>query len=143
MLQIEETANAEGWDMESFDFRILDTPQQVQDLILEKDKEGKARMLGGYAWPWTSMKNGNPDAEIDDVVIEEHYFKMPWNSRRLGSKWAIESEGINQLGCIHTSQGLEFDYVGVLLEMTFASILKQTKFMQTIHLIMTIRARKI
>ncbi len=114
VLQIEETANAEGWDMESFDFRILDTPQQVQDLILEKDKEGKARMLGGYAWPWTSMKNGNPDAEIDDVVIEEHDFKMPWNSRRLGSKWAIELEGINQLGCIHTSQGLEFDYVGVL-----------------------------
>lgn len=113
VLQIEETANAEGWDVESYDFRILDTPQEVQDLIM--NKKGSARMLGGYAWPWTSEKGGNRNAEIHDVVIEEHGFTMPWNSRRLGSSWAITEEGKGQLGCIHTSQGLEFDYVGVLL----------------------------
>jgi DUF2075 family protein len=114
VLQIEDTANAEGWDIEAYDFRILDTPQQVQNLIKAKSQESSARMLGGYAWPWTSIKNGNLDAEIDDVVIEEHDFKMPWNSRRIGSAWATQTEGVDQLGCIHTSQGLEFDYVGVL-----------------------------
>lgn len=114
VLQIEETANAEGWDMESFDFRILNTPQEVQELILNKNKEESSRMLGGYAWPWTSEKQGNRDADIDDVVIEEHNFKMPWNSRRVGFTWAMHPAGIDQLGCIHTSQGLEFNYVGVL-----------------------------
>jgi DUF2075 family protein len=40
---------------------------------------------------------------------------MPWNSRKIGSTWAINEHGINQIGCVHTSQGLEFDYVGVIV----------------------------
>ena len=40
---------------------------------------------------------------------------MPWNSRKVGTTWAIDERGIDQVGCIHTSQGLEFDYVGVII----------------------------
>ncbi|MDI6402471.1 DUF2075 domain-containing protein [Balneolaceae bacterium ANBcel3] len=40
---------------------------------------------------------------------------MPWNSRKLGSTWAIKEAGVDQVGCVHTAQGLEFDYVGVLI----------------------------
>lgn len=40
---------------------------------------------------------------------------MPWNSRKVGSTWAIDESGIDQVGCIHTSQGLEFDYVGIII----------------------------
>jgi len=40
---------------------------------------------------------------------------MPWNSRKTGTTWAIEDDGIDQVGCIHTSQGLEFDYVGIIV----------------------------
>ena len=40
---------------------------------------------------------------------------MPWNSRKVGTTWAIDDAGLNQVGCIHTSQGLEFDYVGVIV----------------------------
>jgi len=40
---------------------------------------------------------------------------MPWNSRKVGTTWAIDPKGIHQIGCIHTSQGLEFDYVGVIV----------------------------
>jgi len=40
---------------------------------------------------------------------------MPWNSRQVGTTWALDQEGIHQVGCIHTSQGLEFDYVGIIV----------------------------
>ncbi len=40
---------------------------------------------------------------------------MPWNSRKVGTTWAIDKAGVNQVGCIHTSQGLEFDYVGIII----------------------------
>lgn len=50
-----------------------------------------------------------------DITIPEFDFTMPWNSRRVGTTWAIDPAGIEQAGCIHTSQGLEFDYVGVLV----------------------------
>lgn len=115
VLQIEETANSDGWEAQDFDFQILDSPKDVHNIIKQRNEEGHdARILAGYAWPWTSAKKGNPDAEVSDIVIAEHGFEIPWNSRKAREYWAILPEGINQAGCIHTSQGLEFDYVGVL-----------------------------
>lgn len=115
VLQIEETANADGWDQQDYDFRFCETPNEVARLIKKRYNEGhEARILAGYAWPWTSDKKGNSDAQVNDVVVEETGFAMPWNSRSLRSTWAINEDGIDQVGCIHTSQGLEFDYVGVL-----------------------------
>ena len=74
-----------------------------------------ARMLAGYAWKWTSEKDGNADGAVDDVTIPGFNFRMPWNSRRSRTTWAIDPAGAEQIGCIHTSQGLEFDYVGVII----------------------------
>lgn len=115
VFQIRETGNFNGWDLDTFQFVILDNPHSVYDHIKKKVTEGnKARMLAGYAWNWTDAKNGNPNGEIDDVDIPEHQFKMPWNGRAL-STWAIDERGVEQVGCVHTSQGLEFDYVGVII----------------------------
>lgn len=113
-LQIRETANFDGWDRETFDFRIFDDPNMLHEEIRNRNRQGfSARLLAGYAWPWTSK--GNKDAQVNDVVIEEHGFRMPWNSRAVRTTWAIDERGLDQVGCIHTSQGLEFDYVGVLV----------------------------
>ncbi|MGI6617585.1 MAG: DUF2075 domain-containing protein [Saccharofermentanales bacterium] len=113
VLQLERTGNEEGWDEGDFDFRIFDTPQQVYEIISQHQLNGSdARILAGYAWPWTTQ--GNSDAQVRDVRIDEYDFAMPWNSRANSSLWAINPEGKEQIGCIHTSQGLEFDYVGVL-----------------------------
>ncbi len=116
VLHIRQTANYDGWGEEDFEFRIFETPNDLRDAIFEKAEEGyKARLLAGYAWPWTSEKKGNPDAEIDDIKIPEYDFEMPWNSRKYRKSWAIREEGLNQVGCIHTVQGLEFEYVGVIV----------------------------
>ncbi|MDO0823082.1 DUF2075 domain-containing protein [Desulfosporosinus nitroreducens] len=115
-LQLRDTANFNGWDNNSFEFEIVDSPNYLFDKIKEKNAEGyKARMLAGFAWLWTAEKNGNANAEVFDVNIPEYNFKMPWNSRTNSYTWAIEDEKINQIGCVHTSQGLEFDYVGVII----------------------------
>lgn len=116
VFQIKETGNFNGWDKESFDFEILDNPNKVYEKIKDKAELGyKARLLAGYAWPWTSEKDGNRNGEVYDVNIPEYDFKMPWNGRAVSYTWAINEDGINQIGCVHTSQGLEFDYVGVII----------------------------
>ncbi len=115
-LQIKETANFDGWEQKDFDFKIFDDPNKLREAIKAKhDKGFDARILAGYAWKWTSASKGNNNGEIEDVTIPEFDFKMPWNSRRAGTNWAADPSGINQAGCIHTSQGLEFDYVGVIV----------------------------
>jgi hypothetical protein len=116
VLHLEETANYDGWDQGEFEFKIFDDPNKLKEAIEKKQEQGyKSRLLAGYSWDWTSAKNGNPDAEVHDVQIPEYNFEMAWNSRKNRSVWAIKDEGKHQVGCIHTAQGLEFDYVGVIV----------------------------
>ncbi len=115
-LQIKDTANFDSWDPGVFTVELCDSPHDVYRKIQNHEEEGlQARMLAGYAWKWTSAKNGNPGGEVEDVVIAEHDFSMPWNSRNSRTTWAIDPSGLDQIGCIHTSQGLEFDYIGILI----------------------------
>ena len=112
VLDIRKTANSNGFDLD-YDIRICDTPNEVRDLIFEKNKiKNKARLLAGYCWNW--IADGKNKSNVYDITIPEYNFAMSWN---LGNSqtWAIDSESINEIGCIHTAQGLEFDYVGVII----------------------------
>lgn len=116
VLHIKQTANFDGWDKEDFEFKIFDNPNDMANAIKEKNAAGfNSRILAGYAWKWSSAKEGNIDGEVEDVEIMEYNFRMPWNSRKTGTTWAIDPGGVNEVGCIHTAQGLEFDYVGVIV----------------------------
>lgn len=111
VLQIRKTAN-DTFDID-YDIRICDTPNEVRDLIFEKNKKNnKARILAGYCWDW--IKEGKNKTDVYDIKIPEYDFAMSWN---LGNSttWAIDPESVNEIGCIHTSQGLEFDFVGVII----------------------------
>ena len=110
VLEIRQTANPDLKDID-YDIRILDTPDKVKDLIIEKNKEAnKARILAGYCWDW--IKEGKGRTDIHDIVIGN--FSMSWNLDNTQT-FAIDSNSVNEIGCIHTSQGLEFDYVGVII----------------------------
>ena len=117
VLQIREiTGNFIGWDQDAFEFHLMDSPQEVYSAVQARSAEGfKARMLAGFAWQWTADKDGNAHGEIEDVSLPEYGFSMPWNGRDMSSTWAVHPNGVHQVGCIHTSQGLEFDYVGVII----------------------------
>lgn len=110
-LQIRQTANKtlEGIN---YDFRVLSSPIEVWDLIYERNKiNNKSRMVAGYCWDWKSKSN----PEAYDVIINKYDFKMQWNLTDDGSLWIIGENSINEIGCIHTCQGLELDYVGVII----------------------------
>lgn len=110
LLEIRDTANVdlEGID---YDFRVVDSPYELRNLIVDRNKENnKARLLAGYCWEWPVETRSDPN--YCDIVIGD--FKMSWNFNNTDT-WAIDSDSVNQVGCIHTSQGLEFDYVGVII----------------------------
>lgn len=110
-LGIRETANTD-FDRDAFDFRIVDSPMELHDLIREKNKlNNKSRVVAGYCWDWKSKNN--PDAW--DIEIPEHDYRAQWNLGSDGSLWAVADNSVEQVGCIHTCQGLELDYVGVII----------------------------
>ncbi|ANU11981.1 ATP/GTP-binding protein [Planococcus antarcticus DSM 14505] len=92
-----------------FDFQVVDSPHELYEKVV---KEKGGRLLAGYAWEWNTKR---VDGELSkDVVVEVHDFAMPWNDpARID--WAIHPEGSEQIGCIHTVQGLEMEYVGVII----------------------------
>ena len=111
VLGIHETANT-GLDADEFDFRVVDSPVELHRLIAEKNRiNNKSRVVAGYCWDWKSKKA--PDAH--DIVIPEHGYERRWNLDVDGSLWITAPNSIEEVGCIHTCQGLELDYVGVLI----------------------------
>ena len=128
-LRIEENAYALLDQQEDFDFKIFDSPQSLEEAIREKADQGHtARVTASFCWPWT--KETDPEGNLtNDVVIGD--YSRPWNAhpnarglRRdipKASYWAYDPNGINQVGCVYTAQGFEFDYVGVIfgLDLTY------------------------
>jgi len=120
-LGIRKTANV-LWDKhEEFDFQIFQFPHELDNAIRAKANEGfSARMTAGFVWEWSKPRNDG--TLVDDVTVGE--YQRPWNakpdSRRLAPNipkaplWAHDQNGINQVGCIYTAQGFEFDYAGVI-----------------------------
>jgi DUF2075 family protein len=108
-LDVRPTANA-TLDTTEYDFQVFDTPESLHAAIEAKNVDNKARVVAGYCWPWKSKK----DRRADDIVIGEHY-RRQWNLDTDGSLWIVAPKSIEQVGCIHTCQGLELDYIGVIV----------------------------
>ena len=111
VLQIKETANNSLDDIK-YDFKVIDSPNELRDIIFEKNKEkNKARLVAGYCWNWVSRRKRG----LMDIEISEYNFAMKWNLDKDGNLWIISPGSVNEIGCIHTCQGLELDYVGVII----------------------------
>jgi DUF2075 family protein len=110
VLDIRETANPTlaGTD---YDFRVVDSPDELQQLVFEKNKErNRARMVAGYCWDWVSKK----DKKAFDLNLSPT-FRHQWNLTDDGFLWIMKEGSVNEIGCIHTCQGLEVDYMGVII----------------------------
>ncbi len=111
VLQIRETANIDIRDL-SYDVRAIKSASEMRNLIYEKNLlNNKARMVAGYCWKWLSKNN----PLMDDIVFPEDGFSAKWNLSEDGMLWIIKPESVKEIGCIHTCQGLEVDYVGVII----------------------------
>lgn len=93
-----------------FDVQVFDNPNDMRDRLRELNAvNNKARMVAGYCYDW-NVKNNRGEY---DILLEDG-FTAKWNLD--GDKiWGINPNSFEQIGCIHTSQGIEFDYVGVLI----------------------------
>lgn len=110
-LGIRQTAN-EILDPTEYRLQVMDSPNEVRATIERLNAErNRARLVAGYCWDWKSKK----DPGAMDVVIPEHGFAMQWNLAVESTLWIIGEGTVRQIGCIHTCQGLELDYVGVII----------------------------
>jgi uncharacterized protein len=100
------------FSQEKFDFQIFNNPLEMHNKIKEMNKiNNKSRVVAGYCWDWISQKR--PD--LKDITIEPFGYKATWNLTSDGSEWIISPKSVEEVGCIHTCQGLEVDYVGVIV----------------------------
>ena len=112
-LEIRDTANfdIDGFD---YDFKVFDDPNEMRKAIEEKNNiNNKSRIVAGYCWEWPTG-NTRKDTNYHEIEIPEYNFGISWNLDS-GEDFAIGSTSVNEAGCIHTVQGLEFDYVGVII----------------------------
>ena len=113
VLEIRDTANfdIDGFD---YDFKVFDDPNEMRKAIEEKNNiNNKSRIVAGYCWEWPTG-NTRKDTNYHEIKIPEYCFEISWNLDG-GENFAIGTTSVNEAGCIHTVQGLEFDYVGVII----------------------------
>ena len=109
LLDIKETPNTslEGLD---YEIQVFDSPTKMREALKEKNSiNNKSRIVAGYCYEWQSESMPS----LYDIHLEDG-FRAQWNLRG-GQPFAIADTSFDQVGCIHTCQGLEFDYVGVII----------------------------
>ena len=108
LLEIKSTANPR-FELNNLDVRVFDDPCLLREELRKRNEiNNKSRMIAGYCYDW-NVKNrrGEYDIEIGD-------FKAKWNLEK-DDHWAVNPKSFEEVGCIHTCQGMEFEYVGVLI----------------------------
>lgn len=120
-LAIRKTPNV-LWDgSDTFEFDIVDSVHELERTIRDKQQAGySARLTAGFCWPWS-------DPESDGTLVPDvqvNGWQMPWNAKPDAGRlargipksnfWASDPNGMEQVGCVYTAQGFEFDYVGII-----------------------------
>lgn len=120
-LDIRRTANVLWKRDDPYEFRVMDSVEALEQAIRKKATEGSARLVAGFCWPWSEP---NSDGSlVKDVQVGG--WALPWNAKpdagRLAAGipksnfWASDPGGLEQVGCVYTAQGFEFDYVGIII----------------------------
>ena len=109
LLGIRSTANL-TFDYD-YEIRLFRSPVKMREALREKnDLNNKSRMIAGYCYEWVT--ENNPQGDEYDIIPEDG-FRAKWNFSN--SLFAIAPDSFDQVGCIHTTQGLEFDYCGIII----------------------------
>jgi DUF2075 family protein/predicted GIY-YIG superfamily endonuclease/SOS-response transcriptional repressor LexA len=95
------------FNSKEYEFTMFDSLEKMIEQVQLRDKEnGLSRLIAGYSWEWKSNKDKDAfDIKIDDV-------KLKWNGT--SNDWINSDEAINEVGCIHTTQGYDLNYSGII-----------------------------
>ncbi|MFJ5838030.1 DNA/RNA helicase domain-containing protein [Streptomyces shenzhenensis] len=101
---------------------VVESPEALEQIIRSEALAGaSARMVAGYCWPWTKPKGKEKRLEADVRIGDWHRL---WNADSESfceggvppSKiWSVHPNGLGQIGCVYTAQGLEWDWCGVIM----------------------------
>ena len=109
LLEIKQTANT-NFEFNNLKVKVFDDPIKMRDELRELNKiNNKTRMIAGYCYDW-NVKNNKGEWDI----ILPNGFKAKWNLANDDHR-AVNPNSFEEIGCIHTCQGMEFDYVGVFI----------------------------
>lgn len=105
---LHQTWRMEKPNFSKYEFKFFDEIEEMRNLIIQKDKEhGLSRLVAGFAWPWASKRDRNAfDIEIEGL-------KLRWNST--ASDWINSKNSLEEVGSIHTVQGYDLNYTGVVI----------------------------
>lgn len=94
------------YQFKNYEFYLFDNLAQMVQVIHQRNSNyGLSRLVAGYSWKWNS-KNG---AQFD---IEVQGMQLKWNS--INTDWVNSPNAINEVGCIHTTQGYDLNYTGII-----------------------------
>ncbi len=95
-------------EFDGYELRLFDDVHKLRDEIIKRDSEaGLSRMVAGFAWPWKSKKDPTAhDIEIDGL-------KLNWNGKAID--WINSANSLYEVGSIHTVQGYDLNYAGVII----------------------------
>ncbi len=90
-----------------YELEVFDSIEDMVRVVREKnDRVGLSRLIAGYAWPWVSKK----EPCLHDIEIEG--VRLRWN--RTNTDWINTAGAEEEVGCIHTTQGYDLNYAGVI-----------------------------
>lgn len=97
-------------ELGDYDLRLYDDFKAMRQDIKRRDAEiGLARLVAGYAWKWNSKKNRH----TYDIEIQGQ--RLRWNTKQVD--WVTSKNAIDEMGSIHTVQGYDLNYAGVVIGM--------------------------
>jgi DUF2075 family protein len=100
--------NIEPESFDGYDLQLFDDVSELSDEVRRRDQEaGLSRLIAGFAWPWRSKK----DKSAFDIDIDGQLFR--WNSTQ--TDWIASPSSIHEVGSIHTVQGYDLNYAGVII----------------------------
>lgn len=90
----------------NYELRLFESMKDLVDCLQEKENShGLCRLISGYSWQWVSKNKDLPDVVIDGVSLR-------WN--KTAKDWINSTTDVTEMGCIHTTQGYDLNYAGII-----------------------------
>lgn len=100
-------ADRKVFNTKEYEFVLFDSIEDIiKEVKLRNEESGLSRLIAGYSWKWVTKGDKNKfDIKIDDI-------ELMWNSNN--DDWINSKNSVNEVGCIHTTQGYDLNYAGII-----------------------------
>jgi DUF2075 family protein len=118
--------NKNFYNPDNYDVVVFDSMKDMyEQLSIKEEKHGLCRLIAGYSWPWLSDPKKKPKPDLNAIDIAIDGVELQWN--KTDKDWINSEDSFNQVGCIHTTQGYDLNYTGVIFgeEISFNKVTQQ------------------